>query len=124
MGHMYPGNISRRIIKKLKEQKRITLKGFCDEAVIKRVAVSCAEGKHKEWYIIAMAFVECLNVHMMQDVVEPVLETKAQKAAWKSFARHGVSDDDKRREIFDNTPIRLKRGWHNKTIRHLNSITH
>jgi len=124
MGHMYPRNISRRIIAKLKEHKRITLKSFCDDAVAKKVSVSCAEGDHKEWYIIAMAFIECLNLHLKQEVVEPVFETKAQKSAWRLWERGGDIEDEKKREIFDNTKIKLKRGWHNKTIRHLNSITH
>lgn len=124
MGHMYPENISKRIIDQLKKHKRITLKSFCDDAVAKRVGVSCAEGVLKEWYIIAMAYMECLDLHLKQGIVEPVLETKAEKTAWRLWDRSGDIDDDKRRETFDNTKVRLKPGWHNKTIRHLRSVTH
>lgn len=147
MGHMYPKNICKRLLKEVYVSKKITLKKCAEDALAKNVAVSCAEGKHKEEYVLQMAFEECLDYYISEHyyggqkfikILEPVFKNKTEQKIWNLWKSGEIHDlDDKEKSVYDtesaykildNIEIKFAKGarkkYEQKKIPYLESVTH
>jgi hypothetical protein len=140
MGHMYPKNVCKRLLKEVYISKKITLKKCVENAFTNNVAVSCAEGKHKEEYVLQMAFEECLDYYVCEHyyggqkfikILEPIFKNKTEQKIWnlwKSGDIHDLDDAESAFKILDNIEIKFAKGarkkYEHKKIPYLESVTH
>lgn len=141
MGHMYPKNLSKFMIKRLYARGKVTLKELVEGATKAGEQVSCAEGKYDDDYMLSQAFEVLLGFHMkaerhrgllFPEQVEPARPlTEEQERVLNLFISGELYDqdfddsDDWR--ILDDIPWRFAKGarklYLEDKIRHLESFT-
>jgi hypothetical protein len=76
-----------------------------------KIPVSCSEGNYTDLYMIQQCFETVASCYREEGVVEPLIKTKKQRAAWKRMDEGGIDDiDDPMLKDYHSIKWKFRRG--------------